>query len=333
MELLDYVYLAVIVAAALTIDLAFGEPPRIIHPTHWAGVLASWIDSRIPRGNPLIEKLSGVAVALLLPLLFASLTSLLLSLVKLFLGKVAWMLASAYLLKLSFAVKDMERHAKPVILKVAEGDIPGARLQVSRIVGRDVSSLDGPLILSAAVESTSESIVDGFCAPVFFFALAGVPGAMFYRVVNTLDSTVGYKDVFHLNVGWASARMDDALNFVPARLSLPFIALASRLLGADWRNCFRVALRDHGKTESPNGGWPMAAMAGALKVRLEKRGKHVLGAEYHFPGLKEACLSVNIMRLSCVLFYLALAPLSLIVGFTVQGYLESLAFTLISLLR
>ncbi|MEM1717765.1 MAG: cobalamin biosynthesis protein [Thermosphaera sp.] len=333
MEPPECFYLASIVALALVIDLVFGEPPRAIHPTHWAGVLASWIDARIPRGNRSVERLAGAALALLLPLLFSSLTVLLLSLVKSLLGKAAWVLASAYILKLSFAIRDMEQHAKPVILKVAEGDIPGARFYVSRIVGRDVSNLDGPLILSAAVESTSESIVDGFCAPVFFFVLAGVPGAVFYRVVNTLDSTVGYKDDFHINVGWASARLDDALNFVPARISLPFIVLASMLLKADWRNCVRIALRDHGKTESPNGGWPMSAVAGALRVRLEKRGKHVLGAEYQYPGVKEALTSVKIMRLTCILFYFTLSPISLAAGFAVQGYLESLVVTLISLLR
>ncbi len=333
METINHVYFIGVVAVALIIDLALGEPPRVIHPTHWAGVIASWIDARIPRGSPLVERLAGAATALLLPTLFSSLTAIILSLVKLFLGNVAWMLASAYVLKLSFSIRDMERHAKPVIFKVAEGDIIGARIHVSRIVGRDVSGLDAPLILSATVESTSESIVDGFCAPVFFFALAGVPGAMFYRVVNTLDSTVGYKDDVHLNVGWASARLDDALNFIPARLSPPFIALASKLSGADWRNCLRVALRDHHETESPNSGWPMAAMAGALGVRLEKRGKHVLGAEYNFPRLEDALLSVKIMRLSCILFYFALTPLSLLLGFTAQGYLESLSLTLISLLR
>lgn len=333
MEAPDQVYLVAIIVAALVIDLALGEPPRVIHPTHWFGVVASFIDARIPRGNPLIEKLAGAAMALLLPTLFASLAVVLLSLVKLFLGKIAWMLASALMLKLSFSIKDMERHAKPVIFRVAEGDIPGARVQVSRIVGRDVSSLDAPLILSAAVESTSESIVDGFCAPVLFFALFGVPGAVFYRVVNTLDSTVGYKDSLHLNVGWASARLDDALNFVPARLSLPFIALASRLLGADWKNCIRVALRDHARTKSPNSGWPMAAMAGALRVRLEKRGKHILGEEYSYPGLGEAMLSIKIMRLACVLFYLAVAPVSLLAGFAVQGYLEGLVLLLLTVLR
>ncbi len=333
MDVADYIALLDVIIAALIIDLTLGEPPRLLHPTHWIGVLASWMDARIPRGNPVVEKLAGIAIAILLPSLSALAALLFLSIIKFFLGKIAWILASAYVFKLSFAIKDMERHVKPVVSEVEKGDIHNARLQVSRIVRRDVSRLEAPLVLSAAVESTSESIVDGFCSPAFFFMLAGIPGSVAYRAVNTLDSTVGYKDEIHRNVGLASARLDDVLNFIPARLSVLFIALASMILGADWKGCLRTAVRDHGKTSSPNSGWPMAAMAGALKVRLEKKGEHVLGDEHPFPGLRETLQSLKIMRLSCLFFYLVVTPLALFMGFTIQLFLEDLLIAFLSLLR
>ncbi|MFB0560225.1 MAG: cobalamin biosynthesis protein [Candidatus Lokiarchaeia archaeon] len=324
MELIDVVYYLGILAVALTIDFTIGEPPRKIHPTRWIGNIIYWVDKRIPRGNSFKEKLSGVLLAIFVISIFLFSTVLVLSLVKFFLGKIAWMLVSAYLLKSTFALKDMERHVNPITSELMNGNLTGAREQVSRIVGRDVSNLDEPLILSATVESVSENILDGFCSSLLFFAFFGVPGAIFYRAVNTLDSMVGYKDEKHKNVGWFSARLDDLANWVSARITAPFIALASKLLGADWRGCIKIARRDHNKTESPNSGWPMAAMAGALNTRLEKIGHYTLGEEYPLPGLEETNKSINIMKASCLLFSLAVSPISIFLGIFGQELVENL---------
>lgn len=329
MEIIDFVYYLGIIVIALTIDLTIGELPRKIHPTRWMGNIIYWIDKRIPRGNPLKEKLSGILLAIFVISIFLFSTVLVLTLVKFFLGKIAWMLVSAYLLKSTFAIKDMERHVTPITREIINGNLTGAREQVSQIVGRDVSNLDEPYILSAAVESVSENILDGFFSSLLFFAFFGVPGAIFYRAVNTLDSMVGYKDEKHKNVGWFSARLDDLANWVSARITAPFIALASKLLGADWRGCIKIARRDHNKTESPNSGWPMAAMAGALNTRLEKIGHYTLGEEYPLPGLEETNKSINIMKASCLLFSLAVSPISIFLGIFGQELVENLLIKII----
>nr|MDO8079756.1 cobalamin biosynthesis protein [Candidatus Freyarchaeota archaeon] len=322
MEIIDLVYYLGIILVALAIDFTIGEPPRKIHPTRWMGNVIYWIDKRIPRGRPHIEKLSGVLLTVFVISIFLFSTVIVLFLVKFFLGKIAWMLLSAYLLKCAFSLNDMEKHIYPITNELMNGNLNGARQQVSRIVGRDVSKLDKSHILSATVESVAESIPDGFFSPLLFFAFLGIPGAIFYRTVNTLDSMVGYKTEKHINVGWFSASLDDLANWVSARISIPFIALASKLVGADWRSCLKIARRDHKKTKSPNSGWPMAAMAGALNTRLEKIGYHRLGEEYPFPGFEETDKSIKIMKASCLLFLLAVSPIAILLGIFLQELVE-----------
>jgi adenosylcobinamide-phosphate synthase len=329
MEIIDLIYSLGIIAIALAMDFLLGEPPRKIHPTVWMGNIIYWIDKRIPRGKPHIEKLSGVLLATFVISIFLFSTIIILSLVKFFLGKIAWMLVSAYLFKSAFALSDMKKHIHPITNEIASKNLNGARQQVSRIVGRDVSKLDESHILSAAVESVAESIPDAFFSPLLFFAFFGVPGAIFYRTINTLDSMVAYDTEKHKNVGWFSAKLDNLANWFSARISVPFIALASKLLGADWKNCLKIAWRDQGKTMSLNSGWPMAAMAGALNTQLEKIGYHRLGEEYPFPGLEETDKSVKIMETSCILFLLAVSPIAILLGLVVQELVEKLLINFI----
>jgi adenosylcobinamide-phosphate synthase len=155
-----------------------------------------------------------------------------------------------------------------VFRPLAAGDLPLARQRVAMIVGRDTDQLDEAGIARAAVESVAESTVDGVTAPLFFALIAGPVGAMVYRAVNTLDSTFGYKDGRYLHFGWASARIDDVANLIPARLTAPLIAAAALLLRQRPLQSLKILLRDGRKHESPNAGLPEAAMAGALGVQL-----------------------------------------------------------------
>ena len=188
----------------------------------------------------------------------------------------------AFVVYSCLALKDMARHALPVAAALEAGDLPAARAAVQGIVGRDAAVLDAAGVARAAVESVAESFVDGFYAPVCWFTagavLAGVVGAqtvpwavgaaLVYRVVNTLDSMVGYRDARYLFFGRVSARTDDALNFVPARLSLPLLAAAAAVCRLDFRAGWRVALRDRLKHESPNSAHAESFAAGALGLRL-----------------------------------------------------------------
>jgi adenosylcobinamide-phosphate synthase len=215
----------------------------------------------------------------------------------------------ALLLKPTFALRALREAACGVRDALARGDVPAARGALRSLCSRDASELDEPALVAASVESVAENASDSFVAPIFYFALFGLPGALFYRAVNTLDAMVGYHGRYEY-LGKASARLDDALNYVPARLTALLLLAAGWLLGADARRGLAVLRRDGGLTESPNAGRPMAAMAGLLGVELEKRGHYRLGdatAPLRRGLIDEAC---RIVGLAAALFT-ALAALAL----------------------
>jgi adenosylcobinamide-phosphate synthase len=159
------------------------------------------------------------------------------------------------------AQRSLRDHVEAVRLPLARGDLSAARQAVSRIVGRDVTALDATAIAAAALESLAESFNDGVVAPAFWLAVAGLPGLYVYKAVNTADSLIGHREPRWRQFGWAAARLDDAMNLIPARLAGALIAAAG---GCGWR----IMLRDAPRHASPNAGWPEAAMAGALGLRL-----------------------------------------------------------------
>jgi adenosylcobinamide-phosphate synthase len=166
------------------------------------------------------------------------------------------------------ACRDLTTHARAVRQALVAGDLPLARERVGWLVGRDTADMDEAEIARAAVESVGENLVDGVTAPLFWAAVGGPVGILLYKAVNTLDSTFGYRNERYLQFGWASARLDDVVNWVPARLTLPFMVAASWCQGLRPGATWRIGWRDHGQHPSPNSGWSEAAMAGALGVRL-----------------------------------------------------------------
>jgi adenosylcobinamide-phosphate synthase len=169
----------------------------------------------------------------------------------------------------TLAARDLARSAGTVLIHLEGGDIAGARLALSMIVGRDTAELDEQGITRAVVETVAENASDGVIAPLFYLALGGPALAMAYKAVNTLDSMIGYKNAAYKNFGWAAARLDDLANFVPARITAILLSLAALCLpGASGRDAFRVSLHDGRKHASPNSGYPEAAVAGALGLRL-----------------------------------------------------------------
>ncbi|MBI3392636.1 MAG: cobalamin biosynthesis protein CobD [Nitrospirae bacterium] len=188
-----------------------------------------------------------------------------------------FILASAVILKTTFSLAGLAAAAGRVKAALAAGDLPEARHAVARdLVSRETSALDEARTVSAAVESVAENLADSVVAPLFFYAIFGLPGALAYRFVNTADAMIGYRGSTEY-VGKAAARLDDLLNLLPARLSGLLVVAAARLAGEDWRGAWRTLRRDHGRTASPNAGWPMSAMAGALGVELSKVGHYTLG--------------------------------------------------------
>jgi adenosylcobinamide-phosphate synthase len=193
---------------------------------------------------------------------------------------VVYVLVAGILLKSSFALRELGRAALAVVRHLEKGDRESARLALRSLCSRDPSTLTQEELLAGTVESLAENASDSFVAPLFYFVLLGVPGAIGYRAVNTLDAMVGYRGKLEA-LGKFAARLDDVANWIPARLTALLFLVVGRLFGGNVSQGWRILRRDGGKTPSPNGGRPMAAMAGLLGVRLDKAGVYSLGDARH----------------------------------------------------
>ena len=286
---------------AFLIDAVFGEYPDRIHPTIGIGKVIAYLKPKLKNANAKIEKANGVLLALGVMLLVSVPVFLLLFWLRQSFGSIPYIVVGAVLLKATFAVKGMGHYTKPIASALKKNDLGEARKWLHFIVRRDPNQLNERQIISAAVESIAESTTDGITAPFFFFALFGVSGAFAYRVVNTLDSMVGYKNVENKNIGWFSANLDTIANYVPARLTAYLMVAASFLLRENWRESWRILQRDKGKTASINAGWTISAMAGALGTQLEKQGYYVLGDD-HGISPEHITKALRVMALTAVLF-------------------------------
>ncbi len=252
--------------AALLLDLLIGDPERLPHPVRLIGRLAVWLESPCRRfiRSP---KAAGILAVFLVVGGTGALGWLLMRLAGV-LHPLAADAVGVWLIYTSVAARDLARQSMAVWRPLSKGAINEARRFASRIVGRDTDSLDDAGLVRAAVECVAESTVDGVTAPLFFALLGGPVGAIMYRAINTLDSTFGYKSERYLHFGWASARLDDLANWLPARLTAPLLGIAAAVTGRSPRRTWRILRRDGRKHESPNAGLTEAAMAGALGIAL-----------------------------------------------------------------
>jgi adenosylcobinamide-phosphate synthase len=295
------------------IDLVIGEPQNALHPVVWMGRWIGWGERHAPKARPVIVFLYGAGVVVLgmaLVVLLAlgvgagvqGLTAAATGAGLQWLPRVAWIVVSAWLLKSTFALRALVMAARSVQAALAAGDLAEARRRLSwHLVSRNTSTLDEGLVAAATVESVAENFGDGVVAPLLAYALFGVPGALAYRFANTADAMLGYHDARREYLGKFAARLDDMLNFVPARLAAGCLLLGAALTGADAAQGWRVMWRDHGRTASPNAGWPMSAMAGALGVTLEKVGHYRLG-DGAAPAAETIARSLRVMIVAAVGF-------------------------------
>jgi adenosylcobinamide-phosphate synthase len=273
-----------ILPVALVLDLALGEPPSVIHPVVWIGKVISFLIKGGRRCSPTVQFFYGLGVVLVTLGIFVPPVYFLLSYLK-DLNSVAYVVVAAVIFKTCFSLKELWRAALTVRNLLAEDKLAEARFELRALVGRDTSKLDKSLMVSATVESVAESSCDSFFAPLFYFLLFGLAGAVSYlgvvaavayRVINTHDSMIGHHGEFEY-LGKFAARLDSAVNFIPARIAALTIVLSSWVCRAKASGAWRIMLRDRRKTKSPNKGWTMSAMAGALGVQLEKVGYYKLG--------------------------------------------------------
>lgn len=257
------------VTLAFLLDLALGDPRWLPHPVVAMGKLTAGLERllRRPHHRPGWQRLAGsLVVAAVVGL--AGLCGLLAVGLATAVHPLAGLAVEVFLIFTTLASRSLADHLAPVYRALQRGDLPAARRAVSLVVGRDTAGLDEAEVARAAVESAAESTCDGIVAPLFYAFLGGAPWALAYRAVNTLDSMLGYRDERYRYFGWSAARLDDLANLVPARLSAALLLAAGALHGYDWRRGLRVLRRDARAHPSPNSGYPEAAMAGLLGVRL-----------------------------------------------------------------
>jgi adenosylcobinamide-phosphate synthase len=262
---------ALVLVAALLLDRWLGEPPNRWHPVVWMGNSIRWM-ARLapPLSQPRTQLAFGLGMALLLPAGWAA--------IALAIDQVPvlrW-IAGVLLLKTCFAIGALGRAGLAVAERLDADDLAGAREGLRSLCSRDPTTLQPAELAAGATESLAENASDSIVAPLFWYLLLGLPGVVAYRVVNTMDAMIGYHGRYEW-LGKAAARLDDLLNLVPARLTALLILVGGWSTGDDVRGGWRVLRRDARRTESPNAGWPMAAMAGVLGVCLEKPGHYRLG--------------------------------------------------------
>lgn len=258
-----------VIWAAVVLDLLIGDPRWLPHPVIGMGKairrVEGWIRHRATTAQSL--KRAGI----LLPVIVAGgsfvLAWLLLELCGAIHPWLAWGV-EIVLIATTIAIKGLREAGLEVYGHLRSGHIAEARRALSMVVGRDTGHLDEPEIVRGTVETVAENIVDAVIAPLFFALIGGAPLAMAYRAVNTLDSMVGYKNDKYQHIGWASARLDDIANWIPARLTAGLLTIVAAMLSLQWKKAIKMVRRDARKHPSPNSGFPESAVAGALGIRL-----------------------------------------------------------------
>jgi len=297
-----------IIGFAIILDLIVGDPRSKYHPTAWIG---NFIGSLVPlfkNENAYFEKFGGIlivlisttAVGVLLIVLNLKLDSVIGNEL---LTIIVTIVVGTILLKTTIAIRGMEKHALAVVEALENDDINEARANLAMITKRKTKDLDKNHVLSGALESISENTVDGITGPLFYFALFGLPGAFVYRVVNTIDSMIGYKTEMFRNLGWFGANCDNVLNFIPSRITGLVMVLASMLLGNDWKQSYHILKKDSDKTSSPNAGYPMAALAGALDTKFQKVDHYTIGTGSVYLSIKHVRSAIVLMKVTTVLFF------------------------------
>ncbi|MGL4913095.1 MAG: adenosylcobinamide-phosphate synthase CbiB [Romboutsia sp.] len=250
------------------VDLIVGDPYSFPHPVRYIGKLIKITERNIRKisKNDKELKIGGfflwiitVGVTYLVTYGIVKLSSF---------NDIMYILANSFIIYTTLATKCLKDEAVKIYEVLKTGDLEKSRVQLSYIVGRDTTNLSKAEIIRATVETVAENTVDGIIAPMFYAFIGGAPLAMAYKAINTLDSIVGYKNDKYIDLGFASAKIDDIANYVPARISVMLMTIGSLILGYDYKRCFKVSIRDRKNHKSPNCAYPEGAVAGALGVQL-----------------------------------------------------------------
>lgn len=299
------------IALAFFIDLAVGDPPRWPHPVKWVGKMISFFDRRWNR--EVNRQLKGTVMVLaVIGLVFSAGFLLVLLFYKI--HPIVGILAEAAMISTAIAQKSLGEAAREVYEPLRSGDLPEARKKLSYIVGRDTEQLPEAEIVRGTVETVAENTSDGITAPLFWSLIGGAPLALVYRAINTCDSMVGYKNDQYREFGWASAKLDDLFNWVPARLTAIVMMCVMKPMKTSYRKAWSILLRDAKKHPSPNSGWGEAAVASLLGIRLggvnvyqgKRSYRTVIGESLAALQIHHISLAVMIMKRTSWAFLLLL---------------------------
>ena len=293
---------ALLLALALAWDATLGEVPGRVHPVVWLGALVTWLRKRLHRTDvdPVGQLIAGlVLVVISLGLALGALTLARAGAASLA-GPWGQRAVELYVLQASFAARALLEAGERMRVALAAGGAAAGRAELMHLCSRSPEGLDASALSGAALESLAENASDSVTAPLFWFARGGLEALVAYRVLNTLDAMVGYRGRYE-HFGKVAARLDDLLNLVPARLTAGLLLIAGALQGRDWRRGVRVLRADGRRTASPNAGWPMAAAAGVLGVRLVKAESYVLGAGLPAPAPRDLRRGLSLVRLTMAL--------------------------------
>lgn len=252
---------------AVFADLVLGDPVYRAHPVRLIGGTLARLEAALRRLGA-DGYGGGIALFVILGAAWTTITAGAVLGASLVAAWLAWLL-HGFLLYSFLALGDLLHHVWRVERALARGSLDDARIAVSAMVGRDITRMDAAACRRAAIESLSESLTDGFTSAVFWYALAGLPGLVLFKVVSTMDSMVGYKTPIYLRFGWCGARLDDVMNYVPARLTWLLIAAVATVLPyCSGAKALRIGWQQHAILPGPNSGWSEAATAGGIQRRL-----------------------------------------------------------------
>lgn len=301
-----------ILLLAIILDLTLGEPPAALHPVVWMGKAISFFRRTGISRFRVMQFLYGAVMTVVIIVVFTAAFYFALSYLRSF-NSIIYVVIGSFVLKTTFSLKGLWQAAFAIRRLLREKKLAEARFELRALVSRDTRQLNEGQIISATVESVAENVCDSFVAPLFYFLFFGIPGAIAYRVINTLDAMIGYHGEFEY-LGKFSARLDDLANIIPSRISALLIVVGTWTSKKDVRGAWRIMLRDGRKTASPNAGWTMSAIAGGLGIQLEKIGHYRLGDSGRV-------LTVDLIGASLVIVITAAAIWSAVVILARVGYL------------
>ncbi|CAH2212003.1 adenosylcobinamide-phosphate synthase CbiB [Tepidibacter aestuarii] len=251
------------------LDIIFGDPYSLPHPVIYIGKFINYIEKVIRRifKTEKSLKIGGFFLNFIVVITTYFVTDLIIK-ASFNINYYLYLVVNSFIIYTIFATKCLKDEAVKIYKVLKEDDIVKARKQLSFIVGRDTQNLSKEEIIRATVETVAENTVDGIIAPMMYIFIGGAPLGMMYKAVNTLDSMVGYKNDKYMNLGFASAKIDDLFNFIPARITACIMAIASLFLGFDFKRSIKVFIRDRKNHKSPNCAYPEGAVAGALNIQL-----------------------------------------------------------------